>query len=209
MDREEVVRHAKKIVASATIPAGCRVVVALTDENGGWVGVASNTSNHDVETILVSALEGAERIDHSPRESEPTPGQKRAHARIERTTVSTATQILEELTSEIETLLTRLAETAVAEVLAENQYAHHDGPYRAYGEAKHARRTAALALAAAIAQGGPKTPAAGQATTNTRLLCHAGRDGECHWRRCPQLRDNEPNATGRHCPLDKEDEEES
>lgn len=32
--------------------------------------------------------------------------------------------------------------------------------------------------------------------------CHACRDGECFWEQCPQLRDNEPAATGRHCPLD-------
>lgn len=32
--------------------------------------------------------------------------------------------------------------------------------------------------------------------------CHAARDGECMWRRCPQIRDDEPKATGRHCPLD-------
>jgi len=36
--------------------------------------------------------------------------------------------------------------------------------------------------------------------------CHAGRDGECCWVGCPQLRDNEPVATGRHCPLDTRDE---
>lgn len=32
--------------------------------------------------------------------------------------------------------------------------------------------------------------------------CHAGKDGECHWVMCPQLRDGEPEATHRHCPLD-------
>lgn len=31
--------------------------------------------------------------------------------------------------------------------------------------------------------------------------CHAGRDGECYWKGCPQLRDREPEATGRDCPL--------
>ena len=34
--------------------------------------------------------------------------------------------------------------------------------------------------------------------------CHAQKDGDCEWINCPQLRDNEPMATGRHCPLDKE-----
>lgn len=32
--------------------------------------------------------------------------------------------------------------------------------------------------------------------------CAAHSDGECHHAQCPQLRDNEPAATGRHCPLD-------
>jgi hypothetical protein len=32
--------------------------------------------------------------------------------------------------------------------------------------------------------------------------CHAHRDGECLWERCPQIRDGEPKASGRHCPLD-------
>lgn len=33
--------------------------------------------------------------------------------------------------------------------------------------------------------------------------CAASRDGECRHSQCPQLRDNEPNNSGRHCPLDK------
>lgn len=33
--------------------------------------------------------------------------------------------------------------------------------------------------------------------------CHGDRDGDCSWPECPQLRDNEPYATGRHCPLDQ------
>ncbi|ALY10504.1 hypothetical protein SEA_BOSSLADY_47 [Arthrobacter phage BossLady] len=33
--------------------------------------------------------------------------------------------------------------------------------------------------------------------------CHAGMDGDCSWAQCPQLRDNEPRHSGRHCPLDK------
>lgn len=35
-----------------------------------------------------------------------------------------------------------------------------------------------------------------------RYSCHADRDGECQWSECPQLRDNEPHKTGRHCPYD-------
>ena len=32
--------------------------------------------------------------------------------------------------------------------------------------------------------------------------CHADSDGDCIAATCPQLRDNEPTASGRHCPLD-------
>jgi len=37
--------------------------------------------------------------------------------------------------------------------------------------------------------------------------CAAGRDGECGHAQCPQLRDDEPRATGRHCPLDNRAED--
>lgn len=40
----------------------------------------------------------------------------------------------------------------------------------------------------------------------TPTLCQSGRDGECGWVHCPQLRDGEPKATGRHCPIDFERE---
>jgi hypothetical protein len=33
-------------------------------------------------------------------------------------------------------------------------------------------------------------------------VCHADGDGHCAWEYCPQLRDNEPAKSGRHCPLD-------
>ena len=39
--------------------------------------------------------------------------------------------------------------------------------------------------------------------------CHAGRDGDCADPRCPQLRDGEPHGTGRHCPLDVDDADDS
>lgn len=32
--------------------------------------------------------------------------------------------------------------------------------------------------------------------------CRASLDGECGWSECPQIKDNEPRTTGRHCPLD-------
>jgi len=34
--------------------------------------------------------------------------------------------------------------------------------------------------------------------------CQSDSDGDCSWAHCPQLRDNEPETTGRHCPLDKD-----
>ena len=39
--------------------------------------------------------------------------------------------------------------------------------------------------------------------------CHAAHsDGECMWKQCPQLRDGEPEKTGRTCPLPwREDDE--
>ncbi len=37
--------------------------------------------------------------------------------------------------------------------------------------------------------------------------CHGREDGECHWKRCPQLRDGEPERSGRHCPLDNRGED--
>lgn len=37
--------------------------------------------------------------------------------------------------------------------------------------------------------------------------CHGHEDGDCFWVDCPQLRDGEPKRTGRHCPLDKREED--
>ena len=41
--------------------------------------------------------------------------------------------------------------------------------------------------------------------TQVNERCHAaGRnsDGDCYWPGCPQIRDGEPEKSGRHCPLD-------
>jgi hypothetical protein len=38
--------------------------------------------------------------------------------------------------------------------------------------------------------------------------CHAARDGECSWAKCPQIKDGEPAKSGRHCPHDNQDEDE-
>ena len=39
-----------------------------------------------------------------------------------------------------------------------------------------------------------------------RPRCQAASDGECNWQQCPQLRDGEPEKSGRHCPLDYDEE---
>ena len=38
---------------------------------------------------------------------------------------------------------------------------------------------------------------------DTNDNCHAGKDGDCTWKNCPQIKDGEPQKSGRHCPLDK------
>jgi hypothetical protein len=42
-------------------------------------------------------------------------------------------------------------------------------------------------------------PTAEQVASGAR--CHSGSDGECNWKECPQLRDEEPAKSGRGCPL--------
>jgi mannitol-specific phosphotransferase system IIBC component len=37
--------------------------------------------------------------------------------------------------------------------------------------------------------------------------CRSDRDGDCRWMHCPQLKDGEPERSGRHCPLDNGDGE--
>lgn len=34
------------------------------------------------------------------------------------------------------------------------------------------------------------------------LGCHADHDSECTYEECPQLKDGEPEKSGRHCPFD-------
>lgn len=56
----------------------------------------------------------------------------------------------------------------------------------------------------------PTPPADGHVCSTAELSrCHANRDGDCCHAECPQLRDGEPRATGRHCPLDVRDEDDS
>ena len=44
-------------------------------------------------------------------------------------------------------------------------------------------------------------------STKELTHCCAARDGECFDDRCPQLRDNEPEKSGRNCPLLQYDDE--
>lgn len=45
------------------------------------------------------------------------------------------------------------------------------------------------------------------AVDGTPKNCQADRDGECIHPDCPQIRDGEPEKTGRHCPLDHYEDE--
>lgn len=42
----------------------------------------------------------------------------------------------------------------------------------------------------------------GQVKYEQGSYCRADDDGWCDWKGCPQLRDNEPYTSRRHCPLD-------
>lgn len=39
--------------------------------------------------------------------------------------------------------------------------------------------------------------------------CQADRDGDCTHKSCPQLRDGEPRRSGRHCPLDRSEDDDA
>jgi len=39
-------------------------------------------------------------------------------------------------------------------------------------------------------------------STKPLTHCQSGKDGECFDKQCPQIRDNEPDKSGRHCPID-------
>jgi hypothetical protein len=49
---------------------------------------------------------------------------------------------------------------------------------------------------------GPDMRRDGSEGTPYPPACHSGRDGECNWKHCPQEREGEPDASGRHCPVD-------
>ena len=61
----------------------------------------------------------------------------------------------------------------------------------------------AVVVLARKAEGG-EAPARKEPSPGAKVIaqCQAGNDGECVHKSCPQLRDNEPLKTGRHCPLD-------
>lgn len=53
----------------------------------------------------------------------------------------------------------------------------------------------------------PKLEEIYRITANMRG-CHANREGDCVWEGCPQIKDGEPLATGRSCPLEEWKDEE-
>jgi hypothetical protein len=61
--REAAITTAQELLAQLSIPPGFRVVLAVTDETGAFVGVHSNVCPVDTEAILVSAVYGAERLN--------------------------------------------------------------------------------------------------------------------------------------------------
>jgi predicted sugar kinase len=65
LSRDEAMNRAQKIADAAAkkLPRGVRVVVAVTDVTGEWVGVGSNTNPKDIEAILRSALLGVDKSE--------------------------------------------------------------------------------------------------------------------------------------------------
>jgi len=69
MTRERLIEFAEGIVQMASTRIlgrkvecrGMRLVVVLTDADGEWCGVSSNTNAVDVQRILKAALYGADR----------------------------------------------------------------------------------------------------------------------------------------------------
>ena len=53
----------------------------------------------------------------------------------------------------------------------------------------------------------PGTPCHADVLLEIANNCQSDCDGHCEWSHCPQLRDGEPDKTGRHCPLDHRGEE--
>ena len=81
-----------------------------------------------------------------------------------------------------------------------------EGPVRIRlmpGATAQARAAFALSDAEVANKGDRAATDAGAPLTR----CAAGRDGECGHAQCPQLRDKEPAASGRHCPLDNHNED--
>lgn len=54
----------------------------------------------------------------------------------------------------------------------------------------------------------PEQSAVTQQEKKPLTRCASNSDGDCSHPDCPQLRDNEPHATGRHCPIDTSTEDE-
>lgn len=77
-----------------------------------------------------------------------------------------------------------LSDEQILTIWAHTQYIEWEGGAKQFGRS--------------IEQALGITPAEERSLTG----CAAGKDGDCTHSQCPQLRDGEPKATGRHCPLD-------
>lgn len=85
----------------------------------------------------------------------------------------------------------------------EGLWGKHTGPPLDLGEDDAETETAPPAPPVAPVQGQPSD----MLTPHQQRLadeghCMSDGDGDCTWSGCPQLRDGEPKATGRHCPRD-------
>ncbi len=60
-DLRELAQESAESIAARFIEPGMRVVVAVTTEDGAWIGVGTNTSRKDTETVLTAALHGGDR----------------------------------------------------------------------------------------------------------------------------------------------------
>jgi len=66
-----------------------------------------------------------------------------------------------------------------------------------------------VAAKAAAPEAGPRVITLKQGRNAGQHLasCAANREGDCNHRLCPQIKDGEPSTTGRHCPLDNQEDE--
>lgn len=57
--RDKLREKAQWVADKTKLPRGARIVVAITDERGDWLGVGSSTNPIDTANILAAALKGS------------------------------------------------------------------------------------------------------------------------------------------------------